>query len=198
MKQWSEKGVNGETAGEFQVSQSRMFHEQFVYDAKVTNGWIYDLYIWTTPPIFSQSWISQERVKPSQNVWAAPKSVWTCFGCPPDLVYFHTSAVHSANRSRCAGRLFVLGRQRASVLRVKLSSPHFVIIQHGNPNFFQALKSMEARAPATCDQLSQGRENNWACTCLIVSLRHMEHGRISTHSLVTQNNLKLFPLFRET
>ena len=55
MKQWSEKGVNGETAGEFQVSHSRMFHEQFVHDAKVTNGWIYDLYIWTTPPISSKA-----------------------------------------------------------------------------------------------------------------------------------------------
>ena len=43
MKQWAQKGVNGETAGEFQVSHSRMFHEQFVHDAKVTNGWIYDL-----------------------------------------------------------------------------------------------------------------------------------------------------------
>lgn len=55
MKQWAQKGVNGETAGEFQVSHSRMFHEQFVHNAKVTNGWIYDLYIWTTPPIFSKA-----------------------------------------------------------------------------------------------------------------------------------------------
>lgn len=55
MKQWAQRGVNGETAGEFQVSHSRMFHEQFVHDAKVTNGWIYDLYIWTTPPIFSKA-----------------------------------------------------------------------------------------------------------------------------------------------
>ena len=166
MKQWAQKGVNGETAGEFQVSHSRMFHEQFVHDAKVTNGWIYDLYIWTTSPIFSKAgyhrnaWNLYKMFEQRQNQSRRVSGVHrTSFIFTPQL------SIRPIARAAQEDSLFWAVK---GLLSCVWSFPHLILKSFNMEtqiSFFQALKSIQARALATCDQLSQGRENNWACAC---------------------------------
>ena len=123
-------------------------------------------YIWTTPPIFSKAgyhknaWnlykMFEQRQIQSRRVSGVHR---TSFIFTPQL------SIRPIARAAQEDSLFWAVK---GLLSCVWSFPHLILKSFNMEtqiSFFQALKSIQARALATCDQLSQGRENNWACTC---------------------------------